>query len=590
MIVKMQKITILVTSKDADNALGALRKLGVLHIEYSGPPRAERITATEDKISGIETALSIISREDKQRRDCTQEEVPAYIKEIITANKERESLLESRRKLEGKIEWFERWGNISPSSLAALEKANVFIKLYVVGGKLLKSIPDEKMVHIIKKVGGDVYLALVSEVADDRLDFLQIEIPDKDLPVLEKKYNEVNNQLEKIDNRLGDLSQYRESLLTYKDNLAHRLEFYKVRFGMAKEEGFDYLRGFCPEKDVGDINRLASKEGWAVLSETPDNPEEVPTLVKNPRWIEIINPVFKFIGTLPGYKEYDISLWFLLFFSIFFALLIGDAGYGLIFLLVTFLVKKKLKNMPREPLFLMFALSLATMIWGAITGNWFGFERIAHFPIFNSLVISKINSFISSNQIFVMYLSFLIGVIHLTIAHAIIAFRFINSLLALAHLGWVCILWGLFFVAGKIILNNPIPQIMGIIFSAGIVLVILFSHSQKNFFKGILLSLGDLPLKIVSSFSDIVSYVRLFAVGYASVIVATSFNNMALSIGFNSIFSGLIAVVVLFLGHSLNIVLGVMAVVVHGIRLNMLEFSGHLSMQWSGKEYRPFRM
>lgn len=439
----MQKVTILVASKDADNALRVLRKLGVLHIEHSEAPRAERITATEDKISGIEAALAIISSSDKQKRDCGQDEASSYVREIIAIGKERESLLESRRKLEEEIIWFERWGDISPASLATLEKAGLFVKFYVVGGKLLKKIPDEKMVHIIKRVGPDVYLALVSEVENDCLDFPRIEIPGKDLPVLQKKQNEVNEQLEKIDNRLSDLSQYEKSLLTYKDNLAHRLEFYKVRFGMAREEGFDYLRGFCPEKDVDDIKRLAAKEGWAVLSETPNAPEEVPTLVKNPRWIEIISPVFKFIGTLPGYKEYDISLWFLLFFSIFFALLIGDAGYGFIFLLITFLVKKRLKNMPREPLFLMFVLSAATIIWGAITGNWFGFERIAHFPIFSSLVISKINTFVSSNQLFLMYLSFLIGVIHLTIAHAIIAFRFINSLLALAHLGWVCILWGI---------------------------------------------------------------------------------------------------------------------------------------------------
>ncbi|MEE9117711.1 MAG: V-type ATP synthase subunit I, partial [Calditrichia bacterium] len=194
-----------------------------------------------------------------------------------------------------------------------------------------------------------------------------------------------------------------------------------------------------------------------------------------------------------------------------------------------------------------------------------------------------------SNQIFMMYLCFLIGVIHLTIAHSIVALRFINSLIALAQLGWICILWALFFVAGKIVIGNSLPQITGILFLVGITLVGLFSNPQKNVLKGTLVSLGELPLKVISSFSDVVSYVRLFAVGYASVIVATSFNNMALGIGFNSIFSSLISAVVLFLGHSLNVLLGLMAVIVHGVRLNMLEFSGHLNMQWSGKEYRPFR-
>ncbi|NQT06695.1 MAG: hypothetical protein HQ575_04045, partial [Candidatus Omnitrophica bacterium] len=102
-------------------------------------------------------------------------------------------------------------------------------------------------------------------------------------------------------------------------------------------------------------------------------------------------------------------------------------------------------------------------------------------------------------------------------------------------------------------------------------------------------TLGNLPLSIISAFSDVVSYLRLFAVGYASVIVANSFNNMAMEAGFGSIASGLGAAFILFFGHALNIALGIIAVVVHGIRLNMLEFSGHLGMQWSGREYKPFK-
>jgi V/A-type H+-transporting ATPase subunit I len=100
--------------------------------------------------------------------------------------------------------------------------------------------------------------------------------------------------------------------------------------------------------------------------------------------------------------------------------------------------------------------------------------------------------------------------------------------------------------------------------------------------------MAELPLGVISSFSDIVSYLRLFAVGFATVVVAESFNNMALGGGISGVLSGIAAVLILFLGHTLNILLGCMAVIVHGIRLNMLEFSGHLGMQWSGKKYEPF--
>jgi len=140
-----------------------------------------------------------------------------------------------------------------------------------------------------------------------------------------------------------------------------------------------------------------------------------------------------------------------------------------------------------------------------------------------------------------------------------------------------------------LVLNREIPAITLTLFIIGSGLVILFSHPKKNIFKGALLSLADLPLKVISSFSDVVSYLRLFAVGYATVAVAMAFNNMALASGINSIFSGIMAALILFLGHVLNILLALMAVIVHGIRLNMLEFSGHLDMEWSGIKYEPFR-
>ena len=593
-----------------DDALRALRKLGVVHIEHLQEPVAERITALERRISDIDRASSAISafQPQRQKKDKEEEELLSYVnpvrnydiagserdisngvKEIIALYREKQQLLEDRQKLEEKIRWFKEWGEISPSSLSAIGKAGVFVKLYVGKKRFLKNITPDKKIHIIKEKKGEVYLALISTSIDDCLDFPEIMVPDEDIHSLQKRRFEVDKQLESISGRLNDLSQYRDSLIKYKNALIKKCEFYKVKFGMAREEGLAYLQGFCPQEDVAGVNRLASREGWAVLSEEPDQPEEAPTLIKNPKWIEIISPVFKFMGTLPGYKEYDISFWFLLFFSIFFALLIGDAGYGLVFLLITFLVKRKTKRLPPEAIFLMFVLSSTTIIWGAVTGTWFGFERIAQLPFFNFLVIGKINSFIDSNQVFMMYLCFLIGGIHLTIAHSTIAFRFINSLFALAQLGWICILWGLFFVAGKVVLDKPLPQVWGILFLVGIALVGLFSHPQKNVLKGIFLSLGELPLKIVSSFSDVVSYLRLFAVGYATVIMAMSFNNMALDMGFGNIFTSLFSALILFLGHSLNIILGLMAVIVHGIRLNMLEFSGHLNMQWSGKEYRPFK-
>ena len=160
---------------------------------------------------------------------------------------------------------------------------------------------------------------------------------------------------------------------------------------------------------------------------------------------------------------------------------------------------------------------------------------------------------------------------------------------ALGEVGWIAILWTLFFAAGSLVIGKSMPGFTMPLFVMGVSLALIFSNFQKNILKGVGATLGDLPLSIISSFSDIVSYLRLFAVGYASVTVAASFNDMALGNGISSIAAGCIAAFVLFLGHGLNIMLGLMSVIVHGVRLNMLEFSGHLNMQWAGKPYQPFK-
>ena len=129
----------------------------------------------------------------------------------------------------------------------------------------------------------------------------------------------------------------------------------------------------------------------------------------------------------------------------------------------------------------------------------------------------------------------------------------------------------------------------GPLLGTGFLLALVFTNFQRRVFKGVLATLLDLPLTVIGTFSDMMSYLRLFAVGFASLTVAGSFNDMAAGSGVRSLGQGLLAAVVLLFGHALNIVLGGMSVLIHGVRLNMLEFSNHLGQQWTGLRYEPFR-
>ena len=121
---------------------------------------------------------------------------------------------------------------------------------------------------------------------------------------------------------------------------------------------------------------------------------------------------------------------------------------------------------------------------------------------------------------------------------------------------------------------------------AGIVLIALFMMKPSEI-KDQWFNLALLPLNIINNFTDVVSYVRLYAVGAAGFAVAEAFNTMIFG-GKVTLVGGIVGAVLVFLAHTLNILLCVMGVLVHGIRLNTLEFSNHKGISWSGSAYRPF--
>jgi V/A-type H+-transporting ATPase subunit I len=315
--------------------------------------------------------------------------------------------------------------------------------------------------------------------------------------------------------------------------------------------------------------------------EDPSADDNVPTLIRNPKWIGIIKPVFAVMNIVPGYREKDISPFFLLFFTIFFGILVGDAGYGTVFLLITAAAHKMLAHKLQDQSFfyLAYLLSTITIVWGILTGTVFG----------TLLMMGKVKPLLPwlTDPRNVQFLCFTLGVIHLTIAHI---WRCVTRGAfwgALAEIGWISMLWGSYFLANMMLIGIPLPAFVSYLYLAGGTLVIMDIISQR---KDIGVNMILFVFSVINTFGDIVSYIRLFAVGLAGVAVADAFNQMAMIIGFGNIFSAGVSILILAFVHLfLNLALCVMGVLVHGIRLNVLEFSGHLGMEWSGIPYHPFR-
>lgn len=589
MIVEMQKVTLLVTSSSRERALQRLAQLGVLHVDTGSISPSDDIRILESARADVDTSLRLLDAESESAVDLESWLAPDYVDYILAMVRERDQLESQLGELQPQQGWYKTWGDLSPVSLERLAAAGIAVHFCLVDKKQLDELPADRVARIVKEEGATCYVALIGPVVEERLALRQDPMPDQDQAALASRADELQAQIAGIDDELRQLAGSRGALETLGQDLDKKLEFSQVRDSMGAEGCISYVRGHCPAEGVTAVEAAAREEGWACLAEEPDDPARVPVLIRTPRWLKIINPVFDFLGTVPGYTEYDISFWFFLFFSLFFAVLIGDAGYGAIFLAASLYMSRKLPTAPREPFRLMYVLGGGTVVWGALTGTWFGYEGIAQLPGLDRLVIAQLDSFGESSQYLMMFLCFVVGAVHLSVAHAIVALRLLPSPRALGQVGWIVIIWSLYLLAGMLVLGWDLPVRQWLLpLIVGCVIVLVFANFQRNIIKGMAFSLADLPLGVIGAFGDVVSYIRLFAVGFATVVVASSFNDIAGSMGLGPPLYGLPAAIVLVLGHTLNIILGMMAVLVHGVRLNMLEFSGHLDMQWSGKPYRPF--
>jgi len=590
MIVKMKKISLVVLDRVKSESLTELRRIGVIHLTNQNS-RSEELSDLEEKKLLLDRSLLLLPavKGEQRKREGSVKEALVIAREtarLIDEDRLRTEELERLSKEENRLSV---WGDFKPADIEYLRQKNVRLQFLDLSPENFDALPENLRYLTIEKTRYAVKIIVISLPGEPAADFQELPPARMGPGELHELIKEKNSSILKLHEELHKLAENRSFIEESIKKIDHTIEFEQARAGMGIEQSLAYLKGYVPVGKVEKLKSTAAEQGWALLIEEPGEDDQVPTLIKNPPWIRIIKPVFDFLGTVPGYREFDSSFWFLLSFSIFFAMLIGDAGYGIFFLVMTLLARIKMRKTPAEPFFLMFVLSFSTIVWGALTGTWFGSVYFAQSRFLSWMVIPSISSF-GADSGFIMLICFIIGSVHLSVAHIINFIRNLPRLKAFAELGWLSVVWGMYFLIRFIVLQLPLNEIGLWLVGGGLFLVVLFAEQKGSFFKGLAMGLANLPLKLldsISAFSDIISYVRLFAVGLATVKVAESFNGMALDIGLGMP-AGLAASLILFFGHLLNIAMGALSVIVHGVRLNMLEFSSHLGMEWTGVSYKPF--
>jgi V/A-type H+-transporting ATPase subunit I len=621
MIAEMKNVLMVVQTKDKELTLDALAELGLVHLEdfqYSSP-EVDDALARKNRAEDAYNFLT--SFKNKNGQPPLSLEASEAVEELLRLKDELQAAIEQEAALEKQIAGLEGWGDFDPADFIFLANKGYHLKIYKASESRINDINElEGYVVILKEDKKELVFAYLTREPVKLDDYEEFIPPHQSLSAMRAEKN-------KLEAKIGELTEKAEhyyglvpALETHLEELDSNLQYWIAKANTVDEGNLTAIVGYLPAEETEALKNWARQNSVALAIKEPEMLDSVPTLIRNPRWLQIVEPVFKFMGTVPGYKELDISLVFLCFFTVFFAMIIGDAAYGSIFFLaglglVIYYGKFK-KEKPPLAVVLFTILGLATVIWGSITGSWFGSPELIKDTFLEKLVIRQLTEGFSfytpagefykvlSGQDVIMLLCFIIAIIHLTIAQVWNILRSLanRSLQALGQVGWMLINFGLFYLVLDMVARFNLDQALGAggfvadislnIIIVGLVLIILFG-SQKpsgNFFKGLLGGLGDLPSTVlgsISAFGDIISYVRLFAMGLAGAEIARAFNNMAGDLLSGNTF--IFGVLILLIGHVFNFVLCSLGVLVHGIRLKMLEFSGRLGIQWSGREYNPFR-
>ncbi len=586
MIVPMRKVAVLCQSKDSDETLGRLRELGVLHVTPAQAAASGDLDAARKPLDQARGALAVLAALP-ERAPPTSLPAPAHVVgRVQQLSTERKDLDADITQLEAEHAAQAPFGDFDPEQARALRAQGVGLRLYQFPAKKAPTAPPGASLHIVGQAGSTACAVLVGP-PEASLTAREVPLPPRSLAAITRARTDQAARRDAIDGELAALAGARAALAQHVARLEDEAQLHEARAAMGTAESLTWITGFCPEVAVPAVHAAAAGGGWAVSVREPSADDVVPTKLESKPWVRQVHAVLEMVGITPGYAEVDVSAPFLLFLVLFAAMLIGDAGYGALILLGVFLARRKFPRAPAQPFALLRTVGLATVVWGAITGTYFAILSVPPFLDWMRLEWLAGSDKVATTKN-VMLLCFLIGAVHITVAHLWAALRCGKALTALAQLGWIASTWCMFFIAKTMVLGDPFPGFMIPVTIAGVGAIILFMTPVKQL-KSEWFNHVMLPLSLVSNFVDVVSYLRLFAVGTAGVAVASSFNDMAARIGAAGGINLLFAALVAIFGHTLNLLLCAMGVLVHGVRLNTLEFSAHLGLQWSGVPYRPLQ-
>ena len=606
MITKMKKLTFLVYHKEYEEFLNSLRELGVVHIVEKQQGAADNTELQENirLFNRLAATLKLLQNQKHEKNAVIATEGGTatrgmqVLDEVDALQTEHGKLSQQLQSYAKEKEVLEVWGNFEPTGIQKLKDAGYIIGFYSCSeGNYKEEWETEYNAMIVNRISSKVFFVTVTKAGQEvDLDVEQAKLPAYSLSRLEALYDTTEQAIEGNEKKLVALSETDiPSLKAALKELQSQIEFSKVVLSSEQTAGdkLMLIEGWAPAYSKVEIEAYLNDAHVYYEITDPMPGDNVPIRLNNKGFFAWFEPICK-LYMLPKYNELDLTPFFAPFFMVFFGLCLGDSGYGLfLFLGATAyrLLAKKVTPSMKSIISLIQVLSASTFFCGLLTGTFFGANIYdLDWPIVQRL---KHAVLMDNNDMF--RLSLILGVIQILFGMVLKA---VNQTIqfgfkyAIATIGWIILLVStavsaLFSSSELLSMGGTAYKVVLCISGA---MIFLFNTPGKNIFMNIGLGLWDSYNMVTGLLGDVLSYVRLFALGLSGGILAGVFNSLAVGMSPDNVIAGPIVMVLIFvIGHAINMFMNVLGAMVHPMRLTFVEFFKNSGYEGGGKEYKPFR-
>ncbi len=598
-----KKLILLVFHRERKEITEMLQNLGVVHIEVDDQMRNEDIEGLEQRKNNLIKAIEAIKEhggDHKPEGIKKKESVEKVVNRVLDLKHRFEENLLKRENL--RKERLQRlpWGDFDPENIQQLTSHGLNVSFCITGKKEYRAFDFGTLSHqVIYESADQVYFVVVSR-EEVSLPFESVKIPDHKISEITDIERRIRKENKKIKGEFAELTPHistiRRELIKVENELSFALT--QGSFREYGEGSILSLTGWFPVGMGDKLEEYLKKEKLTYSFEDPEPGSKVPILLKNRKYSKLFEPITR-IFELPNYYELDLTPLIAVFYPVMFAYCLGDAGYGLVFLLISLAGWFTFLKHERRLAVLGVILGLFTTVMGIIkSGSVFGMPTSLNdsWIIFQYLrqyiIVPDDRTFIFN----AFNVSLMIGVVQIFtgITLSIVnKLRYEGSVEALPQVGKLMIVSGLIwtFLADMqgVEILQPLPILRRMMIISGVLLVLFFHDMSLSIISRAASGLLPLFFIITGILGDVLSYVRLFALGVASSVLGLVVNQIGGQIMENGWWGILIGVTFLLFGHTLNFFIAILGAFVHPLRLTFVEFYNNAQFKGGGSEYRPFR-